>query len=288
MKKKTFFFIGVILLLVVVLSTVWLIKINKNPNAYGDIIIPNPKQDVDHDNGKGLVYYALDKNEKTSLLNSINIVVPIFTQDKNEILVLDDQYNLVAYNIKNQSTTILEKNFTFEGLSIIPDKFEISYINGKGIELFNIQSRKKFLLTLPELTRKEQWIRGYSWSNQGDTLLYSNGETIFTFDTVSKKYIRFFDGFEPVYSNSNKLICFKRDRTTLVVKDMGTMKEWIYEGESIHHKFSPDDKFIAFETQSETTLSKGRDLIIWDFQSNKTKTLISDINMNSYGYFDWR
>lgn len=134
----------------------------------------------------------------------------------------------------------------------------------------------------------------HDWSADGKTVYYS----VFDFDVQSEKIYKYnvdsceeaylFDGESPSVSADGSRIAFRRN-SALVVKDLVTEKEWTYHrfgGLNTDYCISPDGKYVAIVTEQFPNFLANT-VLIWDFASNQTLTLLKDYPCGQCFGLDW-
>ncbi|MDI4647819.1 hypothetical protein [Cohnella hashimotonis] len=144
-----------------------------------------------------------------------------------------------------------------------------------------------FLIQLhPFRTFKQQELSGRlilpnpysSKSNEKEVLeiaLPSNEQSISRGPIAHTILNRLSSGSTP--TNRYKLDAESRDR--LVVRDSTSRNEWSIDVDHRYAIFSPGERFVAFE-KSSSSLSKGYDLVVWDFKRDVTKVILKDFEMS--------
>lgn len=271
----------IFLLLVCVISFYIFSKKNvKLQGLSGEIVLANPN--MEKNNGRGIVIYNL-VNGTEKLVWDTGKYISINSQDsKSKVLLVDRENEIFEGNIyNNESITYLFSSIGRD-FAYMPNQEKISFINNNRITIYE-KKHKNFTNIM--LTER---LSGYSWAKDGKSLVYSNGKTIYQYSLNEKEKTPLVRGINPLYSSDNKYLLYSQDLTTLVVLELQTGKEWTYSGNHIYPQFSPDEKFIAFQVQSKKAFSKGRDLVIWDYQADKMQTIIEDIDLDTSGQFVWR
>ena len=248
----------------------------------GQIVLSNPE--TSKNNGNGLMAYDLFTEREQVIGNN----------KYRDVIAINDK-NYIATNPRNEII-----NVNFDGLSSIitkspvgtidfaetPGKRKISFMVNYKLQVFDTSNQKITTLSLPNIDSTSK-LAGYSWSNDGESILYSNSDTIYSYEIRTKQLVQLVKGKRPGFSQDNKYIFYSMDRNTLIVRELSTGYEWKYTGSHFYPQFSPDGRYVALQIQSKKMMAKGRDLIVWEYRSGKKQTIFQDINIDSSGQFIW-
>ncbi|MDG0810633.1 hypothetical protein [Cohnella rhizosphaerae] len=252
----------------------------------GKIIVSNPTFKVNNGNGV-LLFNPLSKNKEIIGNEKINHV--IYFDENENMIASDERANIVQLNMKTANSK--------KGLSGIPTGAigfamrnhhnSVSYMIGNELMLLDISTLKTNTIRLPNIQSEKNFLAGYSWINEGESIVYSNGIEIFLYNIDTGDLRKLGIGRYPGFSPDSHYMFYSSSRDELIVKEISTGGQWTYKGEHIYPQFSPDNNFLAFQIQSKKSLSKGRDLIIWDYKAGKTITAIQDIGLDRSSQFVW-
>ena len=132
----------------------------------------------------------------------------------------------------------------------------------------------------------------HDWSADGKTVYYSvsdaQGTKIYKYNVDSCEEAYLFEGSSPSVSADGSRIVFIR-KSALVVKDLITGKERAYPrfgGLNTDYCISPDGKYVAIVTEQFPNFLANT-VLIWDFASNQTLTLLKDYPCGECFGLDW-
>lgn len=286
MKTK---YIIIFFLLIVSLTLVFVIIKAMNskaiPNLSGKIVMSNP--DVSKNSGNGLLIYNLTTNSDTLIGKAKYKNVVGVQQDSYIVTNIRNDVFKVRFEKESEMTKLIEIDTGAFDISTTSNQSKISYIVNNGLLVFDVVNHNWITIDLPFINDSSNRLTGYDWSNDESTLLYSNGKDIYSFEMDTKQVVKLGSGEYPGFSPDNAFIFYSLDRNTLIVRELETGSEWSYKGNHLYPTFSPDSRSIAFQIQSKQFLSKGRDLIVWDYKAGVEQTIIHDIAIDSSSQFVW-
>lgn len=252
------------------------------------------------------------KNNKHLYINKRSGISDVsFSENKDKILGLDGNHLIVEYDIKSNSLVVVlkgdeKKEASYDYVKYVPKSDCISFIAYPNLYIYNRKTKEKKLVTQAD--------GEYAWSKDGKMLFYGKrGEPrrstwseeqkkyisseptnskIYCLDMEDKRTTLYIDGgYGPQLSPSNDYIVFKKGGERLVVREIGTGKEWLYKSpiEIYYYKFSPDDKQLAImELTPKNMLFNKISLTGWDFKKNQKVAIIKDLPEGTYSNFDWK
>lgn len=179
----------------------------------------------------------------------------------------------------NSSSSAFE--FAYAGSSFV------SIVASDQLQLINMDTDEKTIV------RENKGLgRRHGWSADGKTVYYSvfdaQGGKIYKYNVDSCEEVYLFDGGSPSVSADGSRIAFIRN-SALVVKDLVTEKEWTYHrfgGLNTDYCISPDGKYVAIVTEQLPNFLANT-VLIWDFASNQTLTLLKDYPCGQCFGLDW-
>jgi len=252
-------------------------------NLPENIILGNPK--LGGAFVEGLIVYDFKNQTQQSILNGVYISDPYFGANGRILMVQQDK-EIIEYDLDGKSSKkIFISNEHVELPKYVPNSNSITYSNGHELYIYDMTTQKNSKITD---------LRGdYSWNNSGKDFLfcYKYNDAVYKYDFTNNTIDRLFSGHNPQYSNNNQYISYvvsDEKSDYIVVRELTSQKEWRYKARGVrYHRFSSDDRYIAFQKDIEKFLAEDSELVVWDFKSGETGNLINFIHHGKCGAFDW-
>ena len=298
--RKRILFIAVIVLMII-LSCFIIVKLNTSEldlkQLSGELLLENK---IDKENYTfGAINYTTYNGNTKMIFNEDHYTPYCFNQDKSKILLLKyienptlNDYVIFEYDIKTKTLSGIVKfkekennqypTVIFRNIRYIPDKNRISYLWYDELYVFDMDLKKETLVA--KIDQKANSY--YSWSNDGNKLIYSKNDEINILEllTGNNIFATSIKGYSPIYSPSGENISYLdyngNFKHSLKVKNIKTGEEWAYNTKSIivNYVFSPDNKYLAI-VEKDVGLIKIGDHVaghikVWDFKNSSFTTLV--------------
>lgn len=255
----------------------------------------------------GAFSYKTSSGDIRLIFNEDYFTPYCFNQDKSKILLVKyienpsfNDFVIYEYNIQtkrlsgivkykeskqNESSTV-----HFSNVKYIPEHHKISYIRFGQLYVHDIDTESDTLIT------EIDDCSNYSWSNDGNELIFSNNNEIQVLDisSANKLSATDFQGESPIYSKDEKYIAYLDGdnlKHCLKVRDTVTGEEWSYTTKDIivNYVFSPDNKYLAIVEKNTGLINFGAHVSghikVWDFKNSAFGTLIKHYESNT---IDWK
>lgn len=177
----------------------------------------------------------------------------------------------------------------------LPSNLEFAYAGGSFVSVVVSDQLQLINMDTDERTiiREDAGLGlRHDWSADGKTVYYSvsdaQGTKIYKYNVDSCEEAYLFDGNSPSVSADGSRIAFIRN-SALVVKDLITGKERAYPrfgGLNTDYCISPDGRYVAIVTEQFPNFFANT-VLIWDFVSNQTLTLLKDYPCGQCWGLDW-
>lgn len=279
MKYKKY--IIIIITIIFVLITCIVIFIHKTPiHIEGTLLLHMTY------NGKDTIgIYDCSKREFHDL--SLGGLQARFFDD--DTILINDFDIITKYDVNSKDKTILYHGDAFEYFTSVSGRY-LSITKDNCIFLYDIYTKENNILV------QDVGSKIHSWSKTGDVLYYSNvNNKVVAYDVLAGEINEIGVGYDPIVRGS--YIAYK-DKDELFVKDMRTNKEYKYCGSSYSYCFSPDGSRIIIEdemtigTAVKNFITKdivlGHRLVIWDYKSNQSNTIIDSCLSTPNMICDWK
>lgn len=248
----------------------------------GSIIMPTPDNSFGTSDFNGLVKYNIKDRNGILILDDLYCLYPCYSISKNKIMFIGWDNYLYEYdfNIGKLRNILVENGINYP--KYVPNSNCISYIKDYKMVIYNLEDTTK--KEIDNVTLGE-----YSWSNDGKSFVYnkdvSGNHNIYKYNLEDDTSISLFKGSCPIYSIDNKYIAYFPGSLygEIAVRNMETGEEKKTREKGCHYfKFSPKGDKLAYMMSS----GKYEDsLIIWDYATNKTCTLLERIKQERG--FEW-
>lgn len=298
--RKRILFIAVIVLMII-LSGFIISKLNTDKldlnQLSGELLLENK---IDKENYTfGAINYTTYNSNIKMIFNEKNYTPYCFNQDKSKILLLKyiknptlNDYVIYEYDIKTKALSGIVKfkekeqnqfpTVIFSNIRYIPGKHKISYLWYDELYVFDMDLKTETLVT--KIDQKANSY--YSWSNDGNKLIYSKNDEINTLElsTQNTIFVTGIRGYSPIYSPNGQNISYMEDngkyKHSVKVRNIKTGEEWEYTTKSIivNYVFSPDNKYLAI-VEKDVGLIKIGDhvdghITVWDFKNDSFATIV--------------
>lgn len=167
-------------------------------------------------------------------------------------------------------------DYQFGYIKYVPRKNAISYMLSDSLYIYNLDTKERTCII------NDVGLQ-YSWSNDGNYLLYSSFPSdqsdsyIYKYNFVTKQTDKLDKGYDPVYSQDNKYIAYtvyNGGNYRLVVKDISSGNyDWYNDDGYYNYVFSPDGQYLAVTRINNASLSNLADAssiydtYIWEFSA---------------------
>lgn len=236
----------------------------------------------------GFYDYDIKKNKISRIdVKGINEYTTInLNSDKTKFISYDGKesnnvylYTIYEVNIKKQSKTVItsfQSKWEYQFLSVqyVPNSGFISYIIDNKLMLYDLKTKAQTPLVNVYNTSVS-----YSWSNNGNNLIYLGAEnSIFQFDRKNKVNKKLLDGSDPIYSNSNKYIAYSTggSNTLCLYNNANKSITKIANIQNSFKCFSPDEKYIAVGEPNFFLGCLAPKVIAINIETGKRKTIIKN------------
>lgn len=276
--KKYIGVLGIIIIMLILCVTIFFLK---NPiDIEGKILL-----NMTHNGKNGITIYDCSKREFQEL--SLGGLAARFL-DGSTIFI--DRYDIITkYDLNTKKETMVYNDEPFDFFVPIND-ICLSISIDNCIFLYNLETKEKSLLV------QNNGSKIHSWSKSGDVLYYSDiNNKIISFDVLSGEINEIGIGYDPVICCYN--IAYK-NKDKLIVKNMQTDKEYIYNGMAYSYCFSPDGSKLVIEDEiSISTAIKnffkkdivlGHRIVVWNYESNHKDTIIDSCISTPNMVCDWK
>ncbi len=307
--KKRVIYIATLVVIIFIVCFVFIVNRTNKLNLSqlnGDLLIEDI---IDGKNYTfGAFSYKTSSGDIRLIFNEDYYTPCCFNQDKSKILLIKyidnpsvNDYVVYEYDIQTKTLSGIVKykeskqnessTVHFSNVKYIPEHHKISYIRYGQLYVHDIDTESDTLIT--EIDDSSN----YSWSNDGNKLIFSNNNEIQVLDTSSENKLSAtdFQGESPIYSQDEKYIAyletFGNDKYTMVVKNLNTGEEWSYTTKDIivNYVFSPDNKYLAIVEKNTGLFNFGAHVSghikVWDFKNSSYATLIKYYEGNT---IDWK
>ena len=213
-----------------------------------------------------------------------------YNNDKTRILAdkyINGETYIIEYDIVNKEEIEIVKDETINNryidyLKYVPNSRKISYVEDGKLYVYDMNTGKEAVIITDKV------YGDYSWDKEGEKLIYTADKKVYLYNIKTKESTFLFKGHSPVFSNNNEYIAY-RYGGELIIHELETGEEWnLGEIKRIsQHKFSPDDKYIAYSEQYSGIVNNPYFKIYVEDYKNGKRTLLLKGD-EPLPAFDWK